>query len=173
MGMLKVFAGIISLLAIILPSFAVAELWNDRRYICLTSQAAGWKNGSHTDLEITDPHTQYIIEPMVMDAKAAYQAKEGYFGVPISHAVKQVGIDEPIALCVDVIASSLDCFWWYSDVRGDLKNAIVTTTKEFTMHVGREIEDPIFMTRLNAELANSLSDGDNTPLLEVGECNQF
>ena len=52
MGILKVFAGIASSLAIVLPSLAVTELWKDRRYICLTSQAAGWKSGGkYTDLE--------------------------------------------------------------------------------------------------------------------------
>ena len=173
MGMLKVFAGIISLLAIILPSFAVAELWNDRRYICLTSQAAGWKNGSHTDLEITDPHTQYIIEPKAMVVKAAYEAKEGYFEVPISHSVKQVGSAETIALCVDATASSLNCFLWHSEVRGDLKNAIITRIEEFTMNDGREVADPISMTRINRRSVFHPTLSAGAPFLEIGECEQF
>ena len=174
MGMLKVFAGIASLLAIILPSFVVAKSWNyDRRYICLTSQAAGWKNGSHTDLEITDPHTQYIIEPKAMVVKAAYEAKEGYFEVPISHSVKQVGSTETIALCVDATASSLNCFWWHSELRGDLKNAIITTIEVFTMNDGREVADPISMTRINRRSVFHPTLSAGAPFLEIGECEQF
>ena len=173
MGMLKVFVGIASLLAIILPSFAIAELWKDRRYICLTSQAAGWKNGrQYTDLELTDPQTQYIIEPKAMDVKAANVAEEGYFEVPISHTVKQVGSTETIALCVDSVGD-LNCYWWHSEVRGDLKNAIISRIEVFTMNDGREIEDPIFMTRINRTSVFHPILTDGAPFLEIGECEQF
>jgi len=172
MGMLKVFVGIVSLLATILPSFAVAELWNDRRYICLTSQAAGWKNDRQY-LELTKPQTQYIIEPKAMVVKAANEAKEGYFEVPISHSVKQVGSTETIALCVDATASSLNCFLWHSEVRGDLKNAIITRIEEFTMNDGREVADPISMTRINRRSVFHPTLSAGAPFLEIGECEQF
>ena len=173
MSKLKALAMLTSILAIALPSLAVAELWNDKRYICLTSQAAGWKkDAKHTDLDLTDPQTQYIIEPLAMVVKAAHEAKEGYFEVPISHSVKQVGSTETKALCVDSVGS-LECFWWHSEVSGDLENAIISTIKEFKLHVGREIDDPIFMTRINTASAYFGSGRDRGPYLEVGECKQF
>jgi len=176
MGMLKVFAGIASLLAIILPSVAVAESSNnDRRYICKTSQAAGWKSGGkHTDLDLTDPQTQYIIEPFVVTAKYPRQAKEGYVEIPISHSVKQVGEGKILALCPESNGIDLRCHLWGSEIEphDDLENAIITEHIEFKMHVGRKTDDPLFMTRSNyyAVLFASL---DSEPVIEVGECNQF
>ena len=174
MGMLKVFAGIASLLAIILPSFVVAKSWNyDRRYICLTSQAAGWKNDAKLSyLELTDPETQYIIEPMVMTAKYPRQAKEGYIEIPISHTVKQVGNDGILALCEDNDDSDLDCYLWGSETKPhDIENAIISSHVEFKMHVGGKSDDPIFMTRNNYYAV--LLSSEREPVIEFGVCNRF
>ena len=176
MGMLKVFAGIVTMLSIILPSLVVAKSWNnDRRYICKTSQAAGWKSGGkYTDLDLTDPQSQYIIEPFVVTAKYPRQAKEGYNEIPISHSVKQVGEDEVLALCPESDGIDLNCHLWGSEIKphDDLENAIISEHVEFKMHVGRKTDDPLFMTRSNyyAVLLASL---DSEPVIEVGECNQF
>jgi hypothetical protein len=175
MGMLKVFAGIASLLAIVLPSFVVAKSWNyDRRYICLTSQAAGWKSGGkYTDLDLTDPQTQYIIEPFVVTAKYPRQAKEGYMEIPISHTVKQVGNDRILALCEDNDHSDLDCYLWASEIKphDDLENAIISSHIEFKMHVGGKADDPIFMTRNN--YYSVLLSSEREPMIEIGVCNRF
>ena len=174
MGMLKVFAGIVSMLSIILPSFVVAKSWNyDRRYICLTSQAAGWKNDAKLSyLELTDPETQYIIEPMVMTAKYPRQAKEGYIEIPISHTVKQVGNDGILALCEDNDDSDLDCYLWGSEIKPhDIENAILSSHVEFKMHVGGKSDDPIFMTRNNYYAV--LLSSEREPMIEIGVCNRF
>ena len=175
MGMLKVFTGIASLVAIILPSVAVAESWNnDIRYICKTSQAAGWKSGGkHTDLDLTDPQTQYIIEPLVVTAKYPRQAKEGYMEIPISHTVKQVGNDRILALCEDNDHSDLDCYLWASEIKphDDLENAIISSHIEFKMHVGGKADDPIFMTRNN--YYSVLLSSEREPMIEIGVCNRF
>ena len=174
MGMLKVFAGIASLLAIILPSFVVAKSWNyDRRYICLTSQAVGWKSGGkYTDLDLTDPQTQYVIEPFVVSAKYPRQAKEGYIEIPISHTVKQVGNDGILALCEDNDDSDLDCYLWGSEIKPhDRKNAILSSHVEFKMHVGGKSDDPIFMTRNNYYAV--LLSSEREPMIEIGVCNRF
>lgn len=175
MGKLKVIVMLTSMLSIVLPSFVFAKSWNnDRRYICLTSQAAGY-NAKHTNLELTDPETQYIIEPMVMTAKSPRQAKDGYFEVSISHSVKKVGSDRILALCPDADGKELGCFDWHSKTEpyNDLENAFISKSLVLTMYVGRKIDDPIFMTRINRLALYLRSAVIEDPIIEVGECNQF
>ena len=173
MGMLKVFAGIASLLAIVLPSFVLAKSYfKDKRYICLTSQATGWEeNGEYIDLDLSDPKTQYIIEPMEMIVKKGKYAQEGYIELHTSHTIKQLGLDDTLAVCMRTYHEyQMDCY----SLHGDLKNKIGAYPM-FIMHSTQGIREPIFMTRINIGLVYfpKISSDHDDPVLEVGECKKF
>ena len=176
MGMLKVFAGLASLLMLVMPTLGVAKSFTEeKRYICETSQATGWEEGweaegKHTDLYLTDPETQYIIEPMIMTAKKAKYAEEGYKDYITSHTLKKLGSDDILAICGRSYDEyQMDCYGTY----GDLNNNI-GVYPNFIMHTTGSKEN-IFMTRLNISLVlfPKLTSFKDQPVLEVGKCKKF
>lgn len=172
MGMLKVFVGIASLLMLVTPTLGVAKSFTEgKRYICETSQATGWEEvGKHTDLYLTDPETQYIIEPMIMTAKKAKYAEEGYKEYITSHTLKKLGSDDILAICGRSYDEyQMDCYGTY----GDLNNNI-GVYPNFIIHTTGSIEN-IFMTRLNISLVlfPKLTSFKDQPVLEVGKCKKF
>ena len=172
MGMLKVFAGIASLLMLVMPTLGVAKSFTEgKRYICETSQATGWEEvGKHTDLYLTDPETQYIIEPMIMTAKKAKNAKEGYREYLTSHTVKKLGNDDILAICGDSYdENQMDCYGTY----GDLNDKIGTFPKFLIYTTGSK--ENIFMTRLNISVVifPIITSFKDEPVLEVGKCKKF
>ena len=176
MGMLKFFAGLASLLMLVMPTLGVAKSFTEgKRYICETSQATGWEEGweaegMHTDLYLTDPETQYIIEPMIMTAKKANYAEEGYKEYITSHTVKKLGNDDILAICGDSYdENQMDCYGTY----GELNDEIGTFPKFLIYTTGSK--ENIFMTRLNISLVifPIITSFKNEPVLEVGKCKKF
>lgn len=101
MGMLKVFAWIASLLIFVMPSLLQAKSIADgNRYICETEEAAGWKEkGEITDLALSYPETQYIIEPKEINYLYPKLAEEAYINKTSTHTISLLGSNEPKALC--------------------------------------------------------------------------
>jgi hypothetical protein len=161
------------LLMFAIPALGVAKSFTEgKRYICETTQATGWdEEGKYTDLDLTDPETQYIIEPMIMTVKEAKYAEEGYIEHLTSHTVKQLGNDDLLAVCGrSYNIYQMNCY----DTYGDLNNKIALVPN-FIIHTTGSMRENIFMTRLNFTtivfpVINS--DHDN-PVLEVGECKKF
>ena len=175
MGMLKVFAGIASLLIFVMPSLLQAKSIADgNRYICETIEAVGWKaNGEFTDLDITKPETQYIIEPEVENFKIPKSSKEGFFNKVSTHSISLLGADKRLALCeaASWSAFSLECH----NPHPVFKDGAVSSLPKFFIALsedGRGTFAKNFTT--SAIYSNSFQDTTfDFPALEVGECKQF
>jgi len=175
MGMFKVFGGMAALLMLVMPTMGVAKaksFYEDKRYICKTNQAAGWVKGrKYKELSLTDPDTQYIIEPMIMTIKRANSAEEGYTEGQTTHSIKQLGLDDTLATCGwSYDRFQLECYNTY----GDLNNEI-GPNPEFIIYSTQGRGKTIFMTRINMGLVYhpKLSSGYDDPVLEVGDCKKF
>ena len=175
MGMLKGLVGCASLLMFVMPSLLQAKSIADgNRYICETIEAVGWKaNGKFTDLDITNPETQYIIEPEVENFKIPKSSKEGFSDHVSTHSISLIGADKRLALCdaTSFFNFTLSCYSPHS-----------------VYEDGAVFSIPMFFIALNEDgrgtfaknltttaiYANSFQGGTlGLPALEVGKCKQF
>ena len=175
MGMFKVFAGIASLLIFVMPSLLQAKSIADgNRYICETIEAVGWKaNGEFTDLDITNPETQYIIEPEVENFKIPKSSKEGFFDKVSTHSISLIGADKRLAFCdaTGYFNFTLSCYSPHSV----FEDGTVSSLPMFFIALNEDGRGTFAKNlTITAIYANSFQGGTlGLPALEVGECKKF
>ena len=186
MGMLKVFAGIASLLIFVMPSLLQAKSIADgNRYICETEEAAGWKeNGEVTNLALSYPETQYIIEPKEINYLYPKLAEEGYIEKTSTHAISLLGSNKPEAFCNKGIQkNSMYCFKRSSNKF--LEKGSVDPYQLFTITLNESggyflknrTTSFMYSFKTMVDISNDLGrvslGGLASSVLEVGECKKF
>ena len=175
MSTLKVFVGLASLLMFIMPNLLQAKSVADgNRYICQTTEAVGWKaDGKFTDLEISNPETQYILEPEAKTFKIPKCAKEGFFDKVSTHSISLLGADKRLALCyaTSFFNFTLSCYSPHSVY----EDGAVFSTPMFFIALNEDGRGTFAKNQSLAVIhANSFQNTTfDLPALEVGDCKKF
>lgn len=166
---------LILIVALCNPHWVSAKSFADgKRYICTIKSAAGWStNGGLDQLEITEPGTQYIIEPTVQNFALPRFAKEGFEDVVASHMVKKLGDDQKSAICSATwMDDTVFCFVDTSIYEDEVQGAVFSTPR-FIIY---QVEENIFITKdetFSQFFVNKLDILVGRPSVEVGICDEF
>jgi hypothetical protein len=160
------------ILMLITPSLGAAEaIDGSSRYLCETETAVGWtgKDDNVLDLQISNPRTKFIIEPVDMTKTVVSSGPKDGSEAKISHRVTELGDPKVEFFCVkhDEASRKTSCF-----VESD--NQIFVSDAPFFLDAKDE-EGKILFIKNRMDVGSILSTFKlwQTRPFEMGFCQQF